>query len=419
MSIAPQPSLSFGARDTYQLDSAGHALRLTTRRDGRVVTCRLPLDGVGPLDDPAATFDAAWLRAQAPPDRVGPALGVVRIVDLFSGCGAMSLGASDAALALGLEAEHVLAVDIDAKAVAAYAHNFPEVDGRCISAAELLDSPLGAPPSASERALAESVGAIDLLIGGPPCQGHSDLNNHTRRNDPKNALYLTMARFAEVVRPRAILIENVPGARHDKSGVVGRTRRCLKRLGYSVSSGVLDAAAQGVAQRRKRFLLAASLDHRVSMDAIQPRVAVERPLEFAISDLVDVKGDTTYDSWAVHSATNRARIQYLFEHDLYNLPNAQRPACHRDKPHSYVSVYGRMHWDRPAQTLTTGFGSTGRGRFVHPLRPRTLTPHEAARVQFIPDFFRFEEKGRWALQVMVGNAVPPRLAYAAALELLA
>jgi DNA (cytosine-5)-methyltransferase 1 len=78
-----------------------------------------------------------------------------------------------------------------------------------------------------------------------------------------------------------------------------------------------------------------------------------------------------------------------------------------------------MYWEKPAQTITSGFTSMGQGRFVHPKEQRTLTPHEAARLQFIPDFFRFDESiGRTALAEMIGNAVPPKLTYVIGLELL-
>jgi DNA (cytosine-5)-methyltransferase 1 len=74
------------------------------------------------------------------------------------------------------------------------------------------------------------------------------------------------------------------------------------------------------------------------------------------------------------------------------------------------SVYGRLSWDRPAQTITSGFGSMGQGRYVHPLRRRVITPHEAARLQGLPDFFSFDSVvGRTLLHEMIGNAVPPQL----------
>jgi DNA mismatch endonuclease (patch repair protein) len=102
-------------------------------------------------------------------------------------------------------------------------------------------------------------------------------------------------------------------------------------------------------------------------------------------------------------------MTWLLENNAYDLPNLLRPECHHGV-HSYASMYGRLRWDAPAQTITTGFGSMGQGRFVHPSRPRTLTPHEAARLQTLPDFFDLDEtKGRGAWAAVIGNAVPPLL----------
>src|SRR5439155_20605066 len=78
--------------------------------------------------------------------------------------------------------------------------------------------------------------------------------------------------------------------------------------------------------------------------------------------------------------------------------------------HTYNSMYGRLSWNEPAQTITTGFGSMGQGRFVHPALSRTLTPHEAARLQTLPDFYDLDtSKGRGAWAMVIGNAVPPPL----------
>ena len=77
-----------------------------------------------------------------------------------------------------------------------------------------------------------------------------------------------------------------------------------------------------------------------------------------------------------------------------------------------------MHWDQPSPTITGGFGSNGQGRFVHPLERRTLTPHEAARVQFFPDFFRFNNVKRRELQQIIGNAVPSKAGFVVSLQLL-
>ena len=114
---------------------------------------------------------------------------------------------------------------------------------------------------------------------------------------------------------------------------------------------------------------------------------------------------------SIMNKENKKRVDYLFDKGLYNLPNEHRPDCHKNKKHSYVSMYGRLNWEEPAQTITGGFGSMGQGRFIHPLRKRVITPHEAARIQGFSDDFRFtSEKRRTNLHQMIGNAVPPPIA---------
>jgi DNA mismatch endonuclease Vsr len=127
---------------------------------------------------------------------------------------------------------------------------------------------------------------------------------------------------------------------------------------------------------------------------------------------VNLRSDAAFDSASTPNADNVSRIKWLFEHRKHDLPNALRPDCHHSE-HSYVSMYGRLDWDEPAQTVTTGFGSMGQGRYVHPARRRTLTPHEAARLQMIPDFWNFGAvRKRGSLATLIGNAVPPILATA-------
>ena len=102
-------------------------------------------------------------------------------------------------------------------------------------------------------------------------------------------------------------------------------------------------------------------------------------------------------------------MQWLLEHDAYDLPNALRPECHRND-HSYKSMYGRLKWNEPAQTITSGFSCIGQGRYMHPDQPRALTAHEAARIQSFPDYFDFSAAIRRSdVATMIGNAVPPLL----------
>jgi DNA (cytosine-5)-methyltransferase 1 len=126
-----------------------------------------------------------------------------------------------------------------------------------------------------------------------------------------------------------------------------------------------------------------------------------------------------YHTPATLSAANKRRIDYLFDNDLYDLPDDQRPTCHRSGT-TYKAVYGRLQWDQPAGTITTGFMTPGRGRYVHPTQRRTLTAHEAARIQGFPDSFRLTlENGtippKNLLAKVIGDAVPPPMGYAAVL----
>jgi DNA (cytosine-5)-methyltransferase 1 len=417
-SIAPEAERP----DSYTMDRANHVwVRTVKTRSGESHSSSVPVTerpSPSELADAESGFDRAWLRATVAlkSTMAGPA---VRIVDLFAGCGAMSLGISEAVRALGGIPEHSLAVDFNARAIGVYRRNYPSADARVASVQELLDGDLGSKATVREAELRERLGEIDLLAGGPPCQGHSDLNNRTRRSDPKNTLYARMARFAEIVRPRHIIIENVPGVVHDRGRVVQETHAALHRLGYEVDTGVLHAADFGVPQRRRRFFTLASLDRTPNVANVAAMFKSPlRTFEWAAGELAEVDAYGMFDSPSPASAINRRRIDYLFDKALYELPDSERPDCHRLKRHSYGSVYGRIKPNEAVATITSGFGSMGQGRFVHPTRRRTITPHEAARLQFIPDFFDFGTTPRHALQEMIGNAVPPKLAFVLALYLL-
>jgi len=398
----------------------GRLWRQVPRRDGTFAksSIRIP-ESISSSDSQLdQLFDLAWLTSNSPP-RAYATKDTIRIVDLFAGCGGLSVGITEACRALELNAHTVLANDFDSETLQVYGRNFPEAELVHGPVEQLLDSNCGESLSTSERQLKEKLGHIDLVIGGPPCQGHSDFNNHTRNADPKNALYLKMARFCEVVSPKHVIIENVPGIQRDKSKSAEKTWKILEKLGYKVDSGVIDASHLGVAQRRLRSITLASLAIAPNVRAAASDLTVdERPVTWAIGDLESIESDAVFDTATVPSSENARRINYLFEQGIWELPDSERPDCHRLKPHTYEAVYGRMYADKPAPTITTGFGSNGRGRFVHPNLPRTLTPHEAARIQFFPDFYDFGTPTRTKLHRMIGNAVPAKLGYALGIHLL-
>jgi len=410
--------------ESYRVSSDGRTIeRVITLRAGGTACTRIainPDEALGGSQDALANhFDRAFLCATSRP-RIVARQREVRVVDLFSGCGAMSLGIWEASRAVGARMVPVMALDSNEKALRVYEDNFPNVWAISKPVESILDGALGAPATPAERSLVDRLGHVDVLIGGPPCQGHSNLNNHTRREDPKNKLYDRMARFAELVEPTHVIIENVSAVLHDKGRVVDRTILHLERLKYSIDSKVVEAVAIGVPQRRRRHFVVASRKIQPDINAtINAFTRSERSVLWAIGDLAWQSGDNPFDQTGTPSPVNRERIKYLFENRLYELPDEERPDCHRLEEHSYKSVYGRLRPNMPAQTITSGFLSMGQGRYVHPTKRRTITPHEAARLQFIPDFFDFGSVSkRTALAEMIGNAVPSKLAYVLGVELL-
>lgn len=361
------------------------------------------------------------LRADSRPEfEVGD--DVLTVVDLFAGCGGLTLGAAQAARAAGLALDVRLAVDLEQAATDVYAENFKKARVETASIDDFFDGALGSEPTELEADTRETVGQLGLLVGGPPCQGHSNLNNHTRRDDPKNALYARMARAAEILKPDFVMVENVPSVRHDISDVVGTTRAHLERAGYSVAEATVPLHALGVAQLRKRHVLLASrsasarpADILRGLTQLEPDGA--HTLRWAIEDLM-AAAPVGLDAPPRASAENERRMQYLLANDEYDLPNRERPRCHQGS-HSYKSMYGRLRWDRPAQTITSGYGSIGQGRYMHPELARALTSHEAARIQGFPDYFDFSSvRKRADLATMIGNAVPPVLSRAIVAELI-
>ncbi len=324
---------------------------------------------------------------------------------------------AEAAHQLGCAITIPLAVDSNATCVRVFRSNFPTAAVHHAAVESIFDGKLGARLTQAESTARRQVGTIHFLVGGPPCQGHSDLNNHTRRRDPRNASYLRIARAAEVVRPTVVLIENVPSVRHDRGGVVAQARSTLVAAGYRVADGVIDLSRVGVPQRRRRHSLLAVRDSLPDPTAVLGELSglipcATRSVRWAIGDLENAAARDGFEAPSRASHANRRRIDWLFGHGAHDLPNNHRPPCHQGD-HSYVSMYGRLRWDKPAQTITTGYGSMGQGRYVHPSRPRTLTPHEAARLQFFPDWFNFSPaRARRDWAKMIGNAVPAKLTMA-------
>lgn len=361
----------------------------------------------------------------------GPSTGEIRTLDLFSGSGGLSVGAHQAIEAIGSSPVSVGALDLDEAALKIHRQNFSTRLTLTANLADTVDHHIlgegdiarfAYTPEMLHSDLASLAGGIDLLLAGPPCQGHSNLNNHTRRNDSRNLLYLDTVAVGIALKIPMMVIENVPAVVHDKFQVVRAADTLLRQAGYTVSHAVLRGQDLPVGQLRKRHFLVATKGYHAPVKEVG--LSLKRPpltLRDTIADLSDSYNSTWIDETPELSADNVRRIAYMLENNVYELPNHERPLCHQES-HTYPSVYGRLHWDQPAPTITTGFLTPGRGRFVHPDQPRVLTPHEAARIQGFPDTFDFSLDGsaapRKLMAKWIGDAVPSVLGYVACLSAL-
>jgi DNA (cytosine-5)-methyltransferase 1 len=370
--------------------------------------------------------DRQWLRRKNKPVSSKLPKSEIRMIDLFSGCGGITLGVEAACNEMNIHLNPVIAWDIFEAATDVYSKNFSGCIIRSEPIETIIDGERGEPPTRSEKLFMETIGEIQLIVGGPPCQGNSNLNNHTRGTDERNLLYLRMARVIEILKPDYAIIENVAGVRRAQQDVVTETNNWLESIGYSTVEGLINGKHVGVPQMRKRHFTIASKQNDLVLEAFQQREGVEiRPISWAIQDLLDVYDeDDVLNSASKATETNQKRMNYLIENDVHNLPSEERPICHQKYDehgptgNTYPAVYGRMYWDLPAPTITTGYSCNGRGRFVHPKLPRCLTVREAARVQSFPDYFDFSGHKRTNLNRMIGNAVPPLMAKHIAMILL-
>ena len=358
----------------------------------------------------------------------------INVVDFFCGCGGLSLGIKRAAEAVGARPVFVYAVDVCEPALNVYVKNLRPLRSARQNVEVLIDYNFQSDNGLSEPdlksvnfndAMSASSGSVDLFVAGPPCEGNSNFNNKTRRFDYRNNLYIDTTVAGIALDARVIVIENVPMVIRSHQDVVRRSIQLLGNAGYQVYGNqfTLKASDFGTPQNRNRHFLIASKSKRETTRSYFSRLKIRPPSALeAIAPLSKIDRLTTFDQPSRLSKENLKRVTFLIEHDEYDLPNDERPDCHRLKDHRYTSIYGRMRPDEPAATITTGFLSPGRGRFTHPVEPRSLTPHEGARLQgFSADFHWLQESGkvtRSDYANMIGAAVPPQLGFAVGMRAL-
>lgn len=317
-------------------------------------------------------------------------------IDLFAGCGGLTCGLKKAGFRV------VGAVEIVPLAAETYRENHPEVD--------MVEKDIRKLDAEEWRQRLElEPGELDLLAGCPPCQGFSTLrtrNGAKSNRDKRNNLVREMLKLVKAFRPKAILMENVPGLESKK--VFNEFVEALVVEGYHPKHEVHDVLHYGVPQRRKRLVLAAGRGFEVPFAREAKGLTTVRQ---AIFDLKPAggSGDYWHDLTERRSPLMRRRIAATPKDggSRYAWPDELWLECHRNSD-GFKDVYGRMKWDDVAPTITGGCFNPSKGRFLHPVEDRCITIREAALLQTFPKTYRFSRNaGKQAVALMIGNAIPP------------
>jgi DNA (cytosine-5)-methyltransferase 1 len=318
-----------------------------------------------------------------------------KAIDLFSGCGGLSLGLTQAGFRV------VGAIEIDPLAVETYKTNHKKV---FIWQKDITKLSV----RAVKKQLNIKRGELDLLAGCPPCQGFSTmstLNGKHGFNDPRNDLVFQFLRFVRGLRPKAVMMENVPGLAKDER--IRKVVAALEGMGYICKHNVLDAANYGVPQRRRRFILVAGLGKKIPFGRIARK---KRTVRDAFS-LLDERAttDTLHNLKENRSTKVMERIRAIPKDggSRLDLGEEHQLECHR-KCSGFKDVYGRMAWDAVSPTITGGCFNPSKGRFIHPTEDRAISMREAALLQSFPaDYFFSDKRGKCSVAQMIGNALPP------------
>lgn len=339
------------------------------------------------------------------------------VIDLFAGVGGMSLGFEMAGF------DVILANEYDESIAQAYKLNHPNTK---MIIADIVDLPI-------KETFSEYRNKIDVVIGGPPCQGFSQKGQRKSINDERNFLFKYFVSVVDYIRPRYFVMENVPNLLTTENGYFKKEIiEMFSKLGYSLETDTLNAADYGVPQNRRRAVILGkyggsapampkALDYKVTIwDAISDLAY----LESGEGKEVDIYRNPPQSDYQKRM---RAGSELLYNHKatkhsdlaIQRLkmipPNSGKevlPEEHLTKS-IYSGTWTRMGKDEVSVTITTRFDTPSSGKFTHPFLHRAITVREAARIQSFPDTFRFiGTKGSQMKQV--GNAVPPLLAQAIA-----
>lgn len=369
----------------------------------------------------------------------------LRFIDLFCGAGGLTQGFVDAGY------KPVFALDKDADSIATYRRNHPGVRTEQKSITDLTP----------EQVADFAGGHVDVVVGGPSCQGFSTANRKTKANDERNHLWSHMLAIVEHLQPRAFLMENVPGMAHWKEGAFGgEVLAAFTKLGYTVTKDIVLAADYGVPQRRRRLFIVGILGdtlfevpaathmggwRRDTLTLWEAKRVTAGLLPHVscwetIADLPPLDGNAgeAVRPYRTRLGTNAPPIaswlrrgsKTLHDHETHVLGTEHAQLIShvppggtwRDIPPHLLpdrfrgmrrtdstNLFGRLDPSLPAYTINTQFSNVTTGCYTHPYEDRALTVREGARLQTFPDTYVFEGTVGSKYR-QVGNAVPPMLA---------
>lgn len=332
-------------------------------------------------------------------------------IDLFAGAGGMSYGLKKAGFNV------LLANEIEDAMCQTYRHNHPET--------KLIHQDISK-VNFKDELLELGYEKVDLVFGGPPCQGFSTLGKKDEYDD-RNSLFWQFLRVVGEVNPTMVLFENVAGFKRMYGGKMHNALlNELRRLGYQTKESILDAKDYGVPQTRLRTIV---VGYKSGFEYELPKKTQKKlNLWDAISDLPIVKNR---ESSTHYLSPPQNEYQKYMREGVNRLSHHEAPSHGESllkmmsfvpkggsiadvppelRPKSYfANTYARLLEDEPAPTITRNFGTPSSSRCIHPFADRGLTSREGARLQSFPDSYRFFGS-KSMINLQIGNAVPPLLA---------
>lgn len=333
-------------------------------------------------------------------------------ISLFSGCGGLDLGFRAAGFDL------LGHVEIEEYARTIYEANFENSECLGTDVCNLTEEDIDG--------WLKKYGSIDMLVGGPPCQGFS-LVGKRDPNDIRSQLYKDYVRIVNQIQPKVFVMENVRllTSMKDSEGhlFINKIIESFESIGYNVSLNDVNAQDYGVPQSRERIFLI----------GISNKLATKFsfPEKTHSNNTLTTRSGTTVPYLTFKDATRELDYLENGEHSLDPLhwsivhpshviewlkPVPEGCSAHENEdpnlrpPSGFNTTYKRIVWNEPCSTISTNFSMISGSRNVHPIATRSLTIREATRAQSFPDEFVFI--GNWGnIRKTIGNAVPPLLSY--------